>query len=347
VSTEAWEAWMRRDIFVSVVVPLDNDADILPHTVRDLDTVMRSHFGDYELIFIDDGSSDGTRSYFMGAIAEFCCVRYFRLTRSFGLEIAIECGLEQAIGDVIVVLNPACDPPELVPIFAEKANDSNGIVIGIGSDKFKRSALYRLVYYLNFAICRIFLARSQLYGATHFMALTRTALNALLTIKDSFRYIRVLAMYAGFEVTKVPYQFQLRRNPPRRRRLLPLLASTGQLIVSNSDRPLRVAAIVSALMGFADFAFLLYVVAVRVLFKNIEPGWASTNVFNALMFGVMFLVLAVVCEYVAQMRHEVKRRPLYVVQAELHSNVMVANAETRNVVSHEERVETLAGRARA
>jgi polyisoprenyl-phosphate glycosyltransferase len=335
---------MRRDIFVSVVVPLDNDLDILPPVVREIDAVMRSHFGDYELIFIDDGSTDGTRSYFERAKTEIPCFRYFRLTRPFGLEVAIACGLEQAIGDVIVVLRPGWDPPDRIPEFAEKANDSDGIVIGVATDKFKRSLLYRFAYQVYYRLCKVFLARSQVYGATHFMALTRTALNALLTIKDSFRYIRVLAMYAGFEVTTIPYEFALRRDAPRRRKALTLLENAGHIIVSNSDRPLRVAALVCALMGIADFGFLLYIVAMRLLFTDIAPGWASTNFFNAIMFGLIFLVLAVLCEYLAEMRSEVKRRPLYVVQGELQSNVMLANSETRNVVSHEDRVEAVATR---
>jgi dolichol-phosphate mannosyltransferase len=332
---------MRRDIFVSVVVPLDNDIDILPAVVREIDTVMREHFSDYELIFIDDGSSDGTRSFFERAKSDIASFRYFRLTRPFGMEVAIACGLEQAIGDVIVVLNPATDPPARIPLFAEKANDTDGIVIGVATDKFKRSFLYHLAYQLYFGLCKIFLTRTQVYGATHFMGLTRTALNALLTIKDSFRYIRVLAMYAGFEVTKLPYEFLVRRNPPRHRRIIPLLESAGHMIVSNSDRPLRVAAILCAVMGIADFAFLFYIVAMRLLFSWVQPGWASTNFFNAFMFGVIFLVLAVVCEYMAELRGEVKRRPLYVVQGEVQSNVMLADAETRNVVAHEDRVETL------
>jgi glycosyltransferase involved in cell wall biosynthesis len=293
---------MRRDIFVSVIVPLENDRDILPTVVPEIDAVMQSHYGDYEIIFIDDGSSDGTRSYFERAKTQVPCFRYFRLTRPFGLEVAIAAGLEQAIGDVIVVLNPACDPPDRIPAFVEKANDTDGIVIGVEPSKPKRSLTYLLAYYLYFAVCKIFLPRAQVYGATHFIALTRTALNALLRIKDSFRYIRVLAMYAGFEVTKVPYEFKQRRNPPRRRKLLPLVAGAGQMIVSNS---------------------------------------ASTNFFNGVMFGIMFLILAVVCEYLAEMRSEVKRRPLYVVQGELQSNTMLGTAERRNVVSQDVRAEAL------
>ena len=81
----------------------------------------------------------------------------------------------RSIGDVIVVLNPAVDPPARIPEFAEKANDTDGIVIGIATDKFRRSLFYRFAYQAYYGLCRIFLTRSQVYGATHFMALTRTA----------------------------------------------------------------------------------------------------------------------------------------------------------------------------
>ena len=334
---------MRRDIFVSVVVPLENDRDILAEVVPEIDAVMRSHYGDYEIIFIDDGSADGTRSYFERAKAQIPCFRYFRLTRPFGLEVAIACGLEQAIGDVIVVLNPATDPPDRIPQFVERANDTDGVVMGVEPNKPKRSLSYLVAYFLYFALCKLFLPRAQVYGATHFIALTRTALNALLRIKDSFRYIRVLAMYSGFEVTKVPYEFKQRRNPPRRRRLVPLIANVGQMIISNSDRPLRIAALISAAIGVLGFVFLAYVVAIRFLWSGVQPGWASTNFFNGVMFGIMFIILAVVCAYMAEMRSEVKRRPLYVVQGEMQSNTMLASGERRNVVSQDARLEALSG----
>lgn len=335
---------MRHDIFVSVIIPLEDDHDILPGFLDEIDAVMRGHFSNYELIFVDDGSIDGTRALFEKARPEIPNFRYFRLTRPFGFEAAIACGLEQAIGDVIVVLNPASDPPSLIPHFAEKANDTDGIVVGVKSGRKNRPFIYRAAYAVYYAMCRIFLERSQVYGATHFIGLTRTALNALLKIKDSFRYIRVLAMYAGFAVTSVPYEMIARREPPRRRALFPLLASAGNLIVSNSDRPLQIAAALSALMGLVDVVFIFYVLAMRFLRSNIEPGWASTNLFNAVMFAVLFFVMAMICQYLAQIRSEIKSRPLYVVHSELQSNVMPGSEAARNVVSHEDRAEALAAK---
>jgi glycosyltransferase involved in cell wall biosynthesis len=330
---------MRHDILVSVVVPLEDDRDILPAFMEEVDTLMARHFGSYELIFVDDGSTDGTLSYFEHAAARYPCFRYFRLTRPFGFEVAIACGLEQAIGDVIVVLKPSADPLLLIPEFVDKAMDTKGVVVGIRSARSHGSLLYRTAYNVYHAMCRIFLERSQPYGATHFIALTRTALNALLKIKDSFRYIRVLAMYAGFSVTAIPFELIERRQKPRRREIIPLLASAGNMIVSNSDRPLRIAAFLSALISAADFLFLLLVLLVRMIWTDVEPGWASTNVFNAVMFAVMFLVLSILCQYLAEIRSEIKRRPLYVVQTELQSNVMSAGDELRNIVTDEKRPE--------
>lgn len=331
----------RQDILLSVVVPLENDCDILPGFLAEIDAVARGHFANYELIFVDDGSTDGTRSLFERAKAEIASLRYFRLTRPFGFEVAIACGLEQAIGDVIIVLNPATDPPSLIPHFAEQANATAGIVIGVNTDRGRLPRSYRAAYTVYFLMCRIFLEREQVYGATHFLALTRTALNALLKIKDSFRYIRVLAMYAGFAVTPVGYAQVSRRSPPRKRPMLSLVSGAGNMIVSNSDRPLRIAALVSASMGVMGFVFILYILAVRLFWSDVEPGWATALIFDSAMFGVMFLVLAVVCQYLAEMRGEIKSRPLYVIQAELQSDVMPGGDEIRNIVTHEDRADVL------
>jgi dolichol-phosphate mannosyltransferase len=334
---------MRHDLFVSVVIPLENDCDILAAVVAELDLVMRESFGSYELIFVDDGSHDGTRSLFEQQKDRIANFRYFRLTRSFGFEMAIACGLEQAIGDVIVILNPATDPPAMIPEIAQKAHDMEGVAVGIKSAR-ERSLFYRATYFAYYLICRIFLERSQLYGASHFIGLTRTALNALLRIKDSFRYVRVLAMYAGFMVSRVPYAQIERRDPRRQRRLIPLIASVGNLLVSNSDRPLMIAAALSAMMSLANFLLVFYVLFARFFMEDIPRGWASTNFVSAIMFGVLFFVIAIICQYMAQIRSELRSRPLYVVQAEIQSNVMPGGRMARNIVTHEDQARAVQGR---
>ena len=107
------------------------------------------------------------------------------------------------------------------------------------------------------------------------------------------------------------------------------------MIVANSNRPLRIAALLALILGVADLGFLIFVVSMKLLLHNVQYGWASTNFFNAIMFAGLFLVLAVVCEYLAEMRGDVKHRPLYVVHYELQSNAMLAHQERLNVVADE------------
>jgi hypothetical protein len=94
-------------------------------------------------------------------------------------------------------------------------------------------------------------------------------------------------------------------------------------------------------MALADFLFIIYVVAIRLFWPDIAPGWALTNMFNAVMFGVMFFVLAMICLYLTAIRSEIKSRPLYVIQAEVQSSVMPGGDSLRNVVTHEDRSESV------
>jgi dolichol-phosphate mannosyltransferase len=326
---------MRYDVFVSIVVPLFDDADILEGLIDEVSRLLKENYKNYEMIFIDDGSRDHTRSLFETWRETVDCLRYFRLSRRFGLEVAIACGLEQAIGDVVVVLRPECDPPDLIPEFVEQAQSCRGIVVGTRNLFKKRSRLYRLAYNIYYGICKLLLERPQTYCSTHFMALNRTALNGLLRIKDTYRYLRVLSMYAGYKVKTLKYRQIQRRKPERHRNPLLLIEDSASTIVSNSLRPLRLAGAIAAISSLLNFAYLGYVLFMRAFFQWVQPGWAALSFQNATMFGLLFLVVAVVCEYLARLLDEVKVRPLYFIEDEMQSSVMLRNSEVRNVVYSE------------
>lgn len=327
---------MRYDLFVSVVVPLFEDADILEGFIYELTSLLKENYKNYEIVFVDDGSRDRTRSLFESWSKTVDCLRYFRLSRRFGLEVAIACGLEQAIGDVVVVLRPECDPPDLIPEFVEQAQFCKGIVVGTRNLFHRRSGLYRLAYNIYYGLCRLLLERPQIYCSTHFMALNRTALNGLLRIKDTYRYLRVLSMYAGYKIKTLKYRQIQRREPERHRNILLLIEDCASTIVSNSLRPLRLAGAIAVICSLLNFIYLGYVLFMRAFFEWVQPGWAATSFQNATMFGLLFFIVAVVCEYLARLLDEVKVRPLYFIEDEIQSSVMLTNFEMRNVVYSEQ-----------
>ncbi len=326
---------MRYDVFVSVVVPLSDDADILEDVIDGVARVLKGHYKNYEMIFVDDGSRDHTRALFEERRETINCLRYFRLSRRFGLEVAIGCGLDHAIGDVVVVLRPECDPPELIPEFVEQAQSCKGIVIGTRNLFETCSKVYRFAYNMYYRLCQLLLEKPQIYCSTHFIALTRTALNSLLRIKDTHRYLRVLSMYAGYPVKTLQYKALQRRKPERHRNPLVLIEDCVSMIVSNSLRPLRLASAIAAIISLFNFSYLGYVLFLRIFFKEIQPGWASTSFQNATMFGLLFFVAAIACEYLARALEEVKARPLYFIEDERQSSVMLMDSEVWNVVYNE------------
>ncbi len=330
---------MRYDVFVSVVIPLVDDADIVEDVVHDVAGVLKENYQNYELILVDDGSCDNTKQVVNMLREDVDDLRYFRFARRFGLEVAIACGLDNAIGDVVVVMRPECDPAHLIPEFVGQARSCQGIVVGTRNLFETRSWFYKLAYDAYYGICTHLLERPQIYCSTHFIALTRTALNSVLKIKNSYRYLRVISMYAGYRVITHEYKQIQRRKTERHRKLSTLVENCASMIVSNSLRPLRQAGAVAVLSGFCNLAYLGNILLTRFFFKGVQPGWAALSFQSTIMFALVFLVLGVICEYLARVLEEVKIRPLYFIEDELQSNVMITSDIVRNVVYFEDSVE--------
>ena len=161
----------------------------------------------------------------------------------------------------------------------------------------------------------------------------------MLKIKNSSRYLRVISMYAGYRVITHEYKQLQRRKTERHRKLSTLVENCASMIVSNSLRPLRQAGAVAVLSGFCNLAYLGNILFTRFFFKGVQPGWAALSFQSTIMFALVFLVLGVICEYLARVLEEVKIRPLYFIEDELQSNVMITSDNVRNVVYFEDSVE--------
>src|SRR5437016_12787264 len=160
----------KIDVFVTVVAPLRNDAAIVQQFVREAVSVLDRTYTYYELLLIDDGSSDETVIRVQELLDAVSCIRLIRLSRQFGDEIAIYAGLENAIGDFVVSLMPATDPPELIPDFVDRARRIGGVVIGVRNTARAEPLGSRIGAKLFYAICNHFLALDVPEESTHFRA---------------------------------------------------------------------------------------------------------------------------------------------------------------------------------
>ncbi len=321
------------DLFASVVAPLHDDADIVEAFVRDVLTVLAANYENYELVLVDDGSTDGTAQRVEALLPTERCIRLVRLSRRFGRDVAISAGLDTVIGDFIVVLVPESDPPALIPTFVERCRRGAGIVYGIRARR-PREALYlslgtRAFYWYFNKVVGVDLPRNS----TDYRAYSRQSVNAITRIKDRLRYLRTFGGYVGFGGEPLVYEPQPRRPRTRGRTPGEALALAINMTVANSTQPLRLASLLGLGLAALCALHVVYVLVTRLVTPDLAEGWATQQLFASVMFAFLFVMLATLCEYMGRLLGEVKDRPLYFVLEEKTSAVPLADEQRRNVVT--------------
>jgi polyisoprenyl-phosphate glycosyltransferase len=322
--------------FVSIVVPLHDDADILPAFVEETVAAVRGQWQNYEIVLVDDGSRDGTSALMKnpasGLLQRHECLRYVRLSRSFGVEIAISAGLDTVIGDVVVVLQPESDPPGRIRDMVEEARKDDGIVFGLRTTPQAEGFLYGLGRKVFNRLARALLHIDLRDRTAYFMAMTRQSMNAVAQIKDKSRALRLFGSYVGSPHRFVEYQPVGRRRDVRPHSLREGFERATSLIVTNSTQPLRLMSVLGVLLCALNLLYVVYVVAIRLLKPRVAEGWTTMSLQHAVMFAGLFAILAVLCEYVGRLLTETRDRPLYFVAEERTSSVMIRDEDRRNVV---------------
>lgn len=320
------------DCFVSVIAPLSNDGPILESFVAEVVAVLRTHYMNYELVLVDDGSTDDTAARLDSVLARHDCVRVIRLSRRFGEEIAIFAGLDTVIGDFVVIMIPNWDPPSLIPTMVQQARDGAEVVFGASSSPRDAGFLMRAGAAAFDWYCRRVLRLSVPNESTQFRALSRRAVNAVIATKSVHRYLRVLSAEVGFTRAEVRYSPADRGGGPRRRSIREAVALAAAIIVSASPHPLRMASWLGVLASALNLLYVVYIVIVYLVKPDVAPGWTTLSMQSAGMFFFVFLILTVMSEYIGHILVETTNRPLYHVLEERASATLLAQEDRRNIV---------------
>lgn len=318
-------------LYLSVVVPLLDDGDIVERFVTELGTVLREHYRHYEIILVDDGSTDDTITRVTALLQHEPDVRLIPLSRRFGEEIAIAAGLDSAIGDFVVVMLPDGDPPAAVPGMVEQARGGVGVVYGVRDDRSGDPWLHRTG-------ARVFYALAGARGlpirrdATHFRVLSREAVNAISRIRTPKRYLRTLSQSVGFGTAAIPYRPRSLRGRRRRRRFGELVRLAVDIVVTNSTWPLRAASTLALAGAAGAGAFAIYVVIVFLLKDDVAEGWATLAGPIAAVSAVLMLAVGVLGHYLVRVIDSQADGPLYHALDERNSAARSAADRERNVV---------------
>lgn len=300
---------------LSVVVPVFNEEAILPELHNRLTTVMRDLGEPYELVFVNDGSKDGSGAGLANLAKADPHVRVIDFARNFGHQIAITAGMDHAGGDAVVIIDADLqDPPEVIKDLVARWREGFQVVYAVrakrrGETFFKlltASVFYRLIRRITNVDIPV--------DTGDFRLMDRKVVDALKQIRERHRFVRGLVSWVGFRQTGVEYVRQERFAGETKYPLRKMLKFAFDGITSFSFVPLQAA----TYFGFAS-AGLAFVLICWVLFEALiahetVQGWSSLMVAVLFLGGVQLITIGLIGEYVGRIYDEVKGRPLYLVR---------------------------------
>lgn len=301
---------------LDIVVPCFNEEAVIEQTHRRLArvadgiTAVRT-----TLIYVDDGSRDGTLVKLRAIAAGDPHVRIVALSRNFGHQYALTAGLDASTGDAIAVIDADLqDPPEVIPQMVARWRDGADVVYGVratrqGETAFKRGTahvFYRLLQTLGNADIPA--------DVGDFRLLDRRVVDTLRDMPERDRFLRGLVVWAGFRHEGVSYERLPRAAGQTKFPFSRMFSFALDGIFSFSTVPLRLASYLGLFVSILSMIGVLYAFYIKLFTVGVIPGWAAQWIGTLFLGGVQLLSLGVIGEYVGRIYGEVKRRPLYVVK---------------------------------
>ena len=301
---------------LSLVVPCFNEESVVRDTHRRLQALGAGLEGvEVEIVFVDDGSRDGTRAILRALSEADSTVRVVVLSRNFGQQIAIIAGLAAAKGDAVAVLDcDLQDPPEVIADMLARWRDGADVAFGL---RTAREGESRLKQWRSNALLRLVNRLSDVpipLNVGEFRLMDRRVVDVLLAMPERDPFFRGMVPWAGFRQEAVPFRRHRRASGkskwPFRRSVR--VAVDG--LLSFTIAPLRLAVWLGFLVTAAAVVGTLYALAQRLLTDVWVPGWATLLIAILFMGGTQLVLIGMLAEYLGRIYAEVKRRPLYVVQ---------------------------------
>lgn len=306
---------------LSVVVPVFNEAEVLPELQRRLTAAVSGCVPSYELLFVDDGSSDDSPAMLLAAAAGDPHVRVLRLSRNFGHQAAVTAGIEHARGQAVVVIDADLqDPPEVIPELVAEWHAGADVVSAVRAVREGESPV-RLFLIKNFyRVLKRISSVDMTPDVGDFRLVDRRVADALNQLPERNRYVRGLIRWLGFRHTEVRYRRAGRYAGVTKYPYTKLIRLALDGVTSFSTLPLRLVTYLGFAVSTLSLGLVLYALWGRMIAGRAPEGWTSVFVAVAFLSGAQLVAIGILGAYVSRIFEEVKGRPLYVVASDSAHN---------------------------
>lgn len=303
---------------ISIVVPVLNEQDSIAAFLEAFEGVDARAGVDFEIIFIDDGSTDATADVIKDLMIDDDRVHLIRLSRNFGKEAALTAGLKFSTGAAVIPMDVDLqDPPSLIPELVEKWREGFLVVHAVrrtrGKDTFLKRTSASLFYSLMQKLSRVDIP----INGGDFRLMDRKVVKSILKFPERNRFMKGIMSAAGYPSTSVFYDRTERGEGKSRFNFWKLWNFALDGITGFSTFPIRIWTYLGIMIALFSFVFASWIVLRTLIWGDEVPGFASTVTIILFLGGIQIFGIGVLGEYIGRIFEEVKRRPIYIV-SELH-----------------------------
>ncbi|HFR3229029.1 TPA: glycosyltransferase family 2 protein [Streptococcus suis] len=302
---------------ISVIMPCFNEEEAIPYFYDAMEKVRKEMGEQFEYIFVNDGSKDGTLTVLRQLSGQDRAVRYLSFSRNFGKEAALYAGLQAAQGELVTVMDVDLqDPPEML-MEMKAMLDGNPDLDCVGTRRVSRdgeppirSFFAKLFYKLMNKISQV----EVVDGARDFRLMRRHMVDAILSVSEYNRFSKGIFAWVGFETEYLPYENVERVAGETSWSFWKLLSYSIEGIINFSDTPLNIASYTGFFTFLLSLVLMVFVVFKTLVFGDPTIGWPSTICIILFLGGLQLMTIGILGKYLAKVFLETKKRPIYIVK---------------------------------
>jgi len=311
----------NSNMLISLVVPVYNESGVIQLFIDQVDLILKKIDYKYEIIFIDDGSTDNTSLELENIYKSYENIRVIKFSRNFGKEAAISAGIDYSNGDALIPIDVDMqDPPELIVDFIHQWQAGYDVVYGIREDRALDNIGKRITSRFFYSIFNKISKTKIPYNVGDYRLIDRKVINVIKMLPERNRFMKGLFSWVGFKSIGIPYKRPERSSGKTKWNYWKLWNFSIDGITGFSTAPLKIWMYIGGVISIVSLFYALLLI-IKVTISGIDvPGYTSTLVAILFLGGLQLLVLGIYGEYLGRIYEESKSRPIYILDSILDKN---------------------------